>query len=69
LRQLADECEVVGVKREHTDGYTALQLGAGRRKLKRTRPAVRGQFARAGVMPKAKLEVCFFVVSPCFVMC
>ena len=37
------------------DGYRAVVLGAGTKKAKRTPKPQRGQFAKAGVAPKAKL--------------
>jgi len=37
------------------DGYNAVILGAGTKKAKRTSKPLRGQFAKAGVAPKAKL--------------
>ena len=37
------------------DGYSAVQLGAGPAKAKRTAKAQRGHFAKAGVEPKHKL--------------
>jgi large subunit ribosomal protein L3 len=49
-------CEVVGVKRaDGKDGYTALQVGAGRAKPKNVTKPMRGHFAKAKVEPKAKL--------------
>ena len=46
---------------EH-DGYTAVQIGAGRRKLKRTKAPQQGHFARANVSPKRLLRE--FRVTP-----
>ena len=40
---------------EDKDGYTAVQLGAGVAKAKRTTAALRGHFAKANVAPKRKL--------------
>ena len=37
------------------DGYTAVVMGAGVKKAKRATKAERGQFAKAGVEPKAKV--------------
>jgi large subunit ribosomal protein L3 len=65
-----DGCQVVGVRTEEvrtvttkkggevtrTDGYKAVILGAGDKKAKRTVKALRGQFAKAGVAPKAKVK-------------
>jgi len=50
-----DECQVVGVRTEEKDGYTAVQLGAGKAKIKRTSKANRGVFAKAKVEPKKKV--------------
>lgn len=47
--------EVVG-KVDRTDGYTAVVLGAGARKAKNIAKAQRGQFAKAGVEPKAMVR-------------
>lgn len=43
------------VERTKNDGYTAVVLGAGEKKAKRATKADRGQFAKAGVEPKAKV--------------
>ena len=43
------------VTRTKNDGYTAVVLGAGTKKAKRATKAERGQFAKAGVEPKAKV--------------
>lgn len=65
-----DGCQVVGVRTEEqrtvttkkggevtrTDGYKAVIMGAGEKKAKNTPKAQRGQFAKAGVAPKAKLK-------------
>jgi large subunit ribosomal protein L3 len=48
-------CQVVAQRTEERDGYTALQLGSGTRKVSRTTKAMRGHFARASVEPKRKL--------------
>ncbi|GBD42061.1 50S ribosomal protein L3 [bacterium HR39] len=50
-----EDCEVVAVRTKEKDGYTAVQLGAGRRKPKNVTKPMRGHFAKAGVEPKAKL--------------
>lgn len=54
--------QVVAHKTESKDGYTALQLGAGSRKVKNVTKPVRGHYAKANVEPKAKLKE--FRVSP-----
>jgi large subunit ribosomal protein L3 len=50
-----DECQVVAVRNAEKDGYVAVQLGAGKAKVKRTSAANRGHFAKAKVEPKKKL--------------
>lgn len=50
-----DECQVVAIRNEEKDGYTAVQLGAGKAKAKRVGKANRGHFAKAKVEPKKKL--------------
>lgn len=50
-----DECQVVAVRNAEKDGYVAVQLGAGKAKVKRTSKANRGHFAKAKVEPKKKL--------------
>jgi len=48
-------CQVVAQRRQEKDGYTALQLGAGAAKVRRTSKAMRGHFAKSKVEPKRKL--------------
>lgn len=50
-----DNCQVVSVRTKGRDGYTALQLGVGRSKVKNTSRPMRGHFARAKVEPKRRL--------------
>ena len=50
-----DACQVIAHRTEETDGYVAVQLGAGAAKVKRTSQANRGHFAKAKVEPKKKL--------------
>jgi large subunit ribosomal protein L3 len=50
-----EECEVVAARRSDRDGYAAVQLGVGRAKAKKVTKPMRGHFAKAKVMPKAKL--------------
>ena len=57
-----DNCQVVSIRSEETDGYTAVQLGAGTAKVKRVAKAQRGHFAKAKVEPKK--EVVEFRVTP-----
>ena len=47
-----DGCQVTGHRTEDKDGYVALQLGAGSKKVKNTTQALRGHFAKALVEPK-----------------
>lgn len=56
------DCQVVAVRTEEKDGYTAVQLGAGRAKAKNTTKPMRGHFAAANVEPKR--YVVEFRVSP-----
>lgn len=65
-----DGCQVVGLRTEderdvttkkggqvkRTDGYTAVVMGLGEKKAKRTAKAQREQYAKAGVAPKAKVS-------------
>ena len=57
-----DNCQVVAQRTAEKDGYTAVQLGAGTRKVKNTPKALRGHFASAQVEPKR--TVAEFRVSP-----
>ena len=50
-----EDCQVIGVKTAERDGYTAVQLGVGRPKVKNLSKAERGHFAKAKVEPKSKL--------------
>ena len=50
-----ESCQVVAHRTEEKDGYVALQLGVGKRKVKRTTQPMRGHFAKAQVEPKRKL--------------
>jgi large subunit ribosomal protein L3 len=49
------QCQVVGHRTKDKNGYVALQLGAGSRKVKNLTKPVRGNFAVAKVEPKRKL--------------
>src|SRR5438552_15573478 len=49
------QCQVVAHRSKDKDGYVALQLGAGVRKVKNVSKAERGRFAVAKVEPKRKL--------------
>ncbi len=57
-----DHLQVVAQRTSEKDGYTAVQLGAGAARAKRTSKAMRGHFAAARVEPKRKLVE--FRVSP-----
>ena len=57
-----DSLQVVAQRTADRDGYTAVQLGAGTAKAKRTTAGMRGHFAKANVEPKRK--VAEFRVSP-----
>ena len=48
-------CTVVAQRTKDKDGYVALQLGAGAKKVKNTSKAMRGHFAKALVEPKRHL--------------
>ena len=50
-----DNCQVVGHRTADKNGYVALQLGAGTRKVRNVGKAERGNFAIAKVEPKRKL--------------
>ena len=48
-------CQVVGARTAEKDGYTAVQLGVGKAKVKNVTKPARGHFAKAKVEPKRKL--------------
>ncbi len=50
-----DNLQVVAQRTAEKDGYSAVQLGAGSAKAKRTSQAMRGHFAAAKVAPKRKI--------------
>jgi large subunit ribosomal protein L3 len=50
-----EECQVVAIRTQEKEGYVAVQLGAGKAKVKRTSKANRGHFAKAKVEPKRKV--------------
>jgi large subunit ribosomal protein L3 len=50
-----DNCQVVAVRTEEKDGYTALQLGVGKAKVKNVTQPMRGHYAKAKLEPKRKL--------------
>lgn len=57
-----DGLQVVAQRTTDTDGYTAVQLGAGSAKAKRVSAPMRGYFAKSNVAPKRKLAE--FRVTP-----
>lgn len=50
-----DGLEVVDVRTQERDGYTAVQLGTGSIKAKNVSKPMKGHFAKANVEPKRKL--------------
>jgi large subunit ribosomal protein L3 len=50
-----DQVQVVAARTQETDGYTAVQLGWGRAKVKNVTDPNKGHFAKAKVEPKLKL--------------
>ncbi len=50
-----EEVQVVGRREMDRDGYTAVQLGAGKAKAKNVAKPQRGHFGKAEVEPKAKV--------------
>src|SRR6516165_7810638 len=50
-----DGLQVVSQRTEEKDGYTAVQLGWGKAKVKNVSQPNRGHYAKAKVEPKAKL--------------
>src|SRR3954454_21466333 len=57
-----DNCQVVAQRTAEKNGYDAVQLGVGLRKVKNVSKGLRGHFAKASVEPKRK--VAEFRVSP-----
>ena len=56
-----DNVQVVAARTQEKDGYTAVQIGYGKAKVKNVTQPQRGHFAKAKVEPKKKL--CEFRVS------
>ena len=50
-----DECIVVGNKTEEKDGYNAVQIGLGKRKVKNVSKPLRGHYAKSKVEPCERL--------------
>src|SRR3546814_2572851 len=48
-------CQVVAQRTVDADGYTAVQLGAGKAKVKNVTQPMRGHYAKAKVEPKMRL--------------
>lgn len=46
---------VTQIRTDEVDGYSAVQIGFGEKKEKRTTKALKGHFAKAGTTPKRKL--------------
>ena len=61
-----DSLQVVAQRTADKDGYTAVQLGAGLAKAKRTTAAMRGHFSKAQVEPKRKIAE-FRVTPDCMI--
>jgi large subunit ribosomal protein L3 len=57
-----DGCQVIAQRTQDVDGYTALQIGVGKAKVKNVSKAMRGHFAKAKVEPRKK--VIEFRVTP-----
>ncbi len=51
-----EHCQVVSQRTKEKDGYTAVQLGVGKAKVKNTSKAMRGHYAKAKVEPKRCLK-------------
>jgi large subunit ribosomal protein L3 len=47
--------QVIGIRTKDKNGYSAVQLGAGKTKVKNLSKAMRGVYAKAKIEPKAKL--------------
>jgi large subunit ribosomal protein L3 len=50
-----DECQVTGLRTKDKHGYTALQLGGGKAKVKNVPKPMREYFAKSKIEPKRKL--------------
>lgn len=51
-----EHCQVISQRTHERDGYTAVQLGSGSRKVKNVGKPQRGHFAKSKVEPKAQLK-------------
>lgn len=50
-----EDTQVVGTRTEEKNGYTAVQIGAGKAKINRTSKAMREVYAKAKIEPKKKV--------------
>jgi large subunit ribosomal protein L3 len=50
-----EDCQVVSIKTAKENGYNAVQIGAGKAKVKNVSKPLRGHFAKAKVEPSAKV--------------
>jgi large subunit ribosomal protein L3 len=50
-----DSCQVIGVRTKDKDGYSAVQLGIGKSKVKNVSKGMRGHFSKSKIEPKKKL--------------
>lgn len=50
-----ESCQVVNQRTQDEDGYTALQVGAGKMKAKNVTKPMRGHFAKSRVEPKMRM--------------
>ncbi|MEX0808237.1 MAG: 50S ribosomal protein L3 [Dongiaceae bacterium] len=50
-----ENCQVVDVRKADSHGYSAVQVGIGKRKVRNVSKPMRGHFAKANVEPKTKL--------------
>lgn len=50
-----DHCQVTDVKTKEKHGYTAVQVGIGRAKIKHISKALRGRYAQTKIEPKKKI--------------
>jgi large subunit ribosomal protein L3 len=58
-----DDCRVIQVKTEETDGYNALQLGVGEAKAKRVKRHMWNHLKKWGDIPTGKRKLAEFRVS------
>ena len=58
-----EDTEVLSTKTIEKDGYTAVQLGFGNKKLKHTTKPMRGVFAKSNIEISDRLTFCFLASS------